>query len=191
MLYLNKTQFNDYILGGALLQYDERDIVNALKNEALARCQYEIYAEIAHGEGLHYFGKILEETASNELSHVREIMGVLGLLKSTKENLAAAIESESEESETLYPNLQKAALIENDLDTARLFQQIAKIESRHLERFEKLAALLESNSVYKRDYDITWKCRTCGYIHIGKEPPNKCPGCQSHKDCYEPADFSI
>jgi len=173
------------------LQYDEREIQSALLNEALARCKYEIYAEIAHAEGLHYFGKILEETANNELSHVREIMGVLGLLKSTKENLSTAIESESEESQTIYPNLQKTALVENKLDTARLFQQIAKIEARHLERFERLAELLDSDSVYKRDIEITWKCRTCGYIHIGKEPPTKCPGCQSSKECYEPADFSI
>lgn len=173
------------------MQYDERDIKNALMNEALARCKYELYAEIAHSEGLHYFGKILEETANNELSHVREIMRVLGLLKSTKENLKTAIKSESEESQTIYPNLQKAALVENKLDTARLFQQIGKIEARHLERFQRLEALLDSDSAYKRDIAITWKCRTCGYIYIGKEPPTKCPGCQSSKEYYEPADFSI
>ena len=173
------------------MQYDKNEIHKALMNEAFARCKYEIYAEIAHAEGLHYFGKILEETANNELSHVREIMRVLGLIKPTKENLTTAIEAESEESERIYPDLQKAALIENQLDTARLFQQIAKIEARHLERFQRLAQLLESDQVYQRQFEITWKCRTCGYIYIGKEPPSKCPGCQSSKECYEPADFSI
>ena len=173
------------------MQYEEREIQKALLNEALARCKYELYAEIAHAEGLHYFGKILEETANNELSHVREIMGVLGLLKTTKENLSSAIESETLESQSIYPDLQEAALVENKLDTARLFQQIGKIEARHLERFQRLEDLLESGSVYKRDIEITWKCRTCGYIHIGKEPPTKCPGCQSSRECYEPSDFSI
>lgn len=170
---------------------NQEEIFKALQNEALARCKYEIYAEIAHAEGLHYFGKILEETAQNELSHVREIMGVLGLIKPTKENLDIAISSESDESSFIYPKLQETALVDNDLETARLFQQIAKIEERHMIRFQKLADLLDSDSVYKRDIDITWKCRTCGYIYIGKEPPNKCPGCQSSKQCYEPEDFSI
>jgi len=173
------------------MQLDQLELMNALKNEALARCKYELYAEIAHAEGLHYFGKILEETSRNELSHVREIMRVLGLLNSTKENLSTAIEAEKDESISIYPGLQEAALVENQLDTARLFQQIAKIEARHLERFERLSNLLENDSVYKRDIEITWKCRVCGYVYIGQEPPNKCPGCQSSKENYEPADFSI
>ena len=39
---------------------DRQDIIKALQNEALARCQYEIYAQIARDEGLHYFAKVLD-----------------------------------------------------------------------------------------------------------------------------------
>ena len=28
-----------------------------------------------------------------------------------------------------------------------------------------------SNAVYR------WKCQVCGYIHVGPEPPEKCPVC--------------
>ena len=27
-----------------------------------------------------------------------------------------------------------------------------------------------------------WKCRVCGYIHVGENPPDKCPVCQASAD---------
>jgi rubrerythrin len=169
----------------------EYDIYSVLQNEALARCRYEFFAEIAHQEGLHYYAKIFEETARNELSHTREIFRMLHLLGSTKENLKSAIEYEKRENESIYPELSENAIAEGELDAARLFKQIAIIESRHQERLEKLLALLEENSAYKRKYSIQWKCRICGYIYEGVEPPKKCPGCQSDFTSYEPEDFSV
>lgn len=170
---------------------DHRQLTEVLMGEAMARCRYEIYAEKAREEGLHYFAKILEETAANELSHVRELMKILGMVSTTKTNLMTAIEKESIESEGIYPSLQEDALMDGDLDTARLFQQIAKIEQRHKQRFERLHNLLTEDMVFRRDNCILWKCRVCGYIHEGVEPPKKCPACQSLQNCFEPDDFSI
>lgn len=170
---------------------DKKAIYEVAKNEAFARCRYEIFAEIAHEEGLHYFAKILEETARNELSHFREFMNVLGLIKDTKNNLEAAILSETDESDSIYPKLQSDAMADGEFETARLFQQIAKIEARHKERLEKLSEILANDSVYRRTKKIRWKCRTCGYIHEALSPPAKCPGCQSTKQAYEPEDFSV
>ncbi|MDD3269553.1 MAG: FAD-dependent oxidoreductase [Syntrophomonadaceae bacterium] len=36
---------------------------------------------------------------------------------------------------------------------------------------------------YKR-----WKCRVCGYIHEGPEPPEECPVCGAPKDMFDPVD---
>lgn len=33
-----------------------------------------------------------------------------------------------------------------------------------------------------------WKCKVCGYIHEGNEPPDECPVCAASKDMFEPAD---
>jgi len=128
----------NYFGGGDLL-LDKNDIFEAAKNEAFARCRYELFAEIAHEEGLHYFAKILEETAKNELSHFREFMNILGLINDTKSNLNTAIKSETDESVNIYPKLYENAMADRELDTARLFQQIAKIEARHKERLGKLS----------------------------------------------------
>ena len=170
---------------------NRQQLMDVLHGEAMARCRYEIYAEIARDEGLHYFAKILEETAGNELSHVRELMKMMGLIGPTLTNLDTAIQNETIESTAIYPNLQDDAIAEGDLDTARLFQQIAKIEDRHKKRFEQLHTLLDNDQVFKRDTSIVWKCRVCGYVHEGFEPPNKCPGCQSLQNSFEPNDFNI
>lgn len=170
---------------------DRKDIEDAMKNEAFARCRYELYAEIAREEGLHYFAKVLEETARNELSHFHEFMKILGGLGDTAQNLKTAIAAEKAESQTIYPKLKEYAMADGEMNTGRLFQQIAKIEQTHMERLEKLSELLESGSVYKRAQGIRWKCRICGYTYEGTEPPKKCPGCQNGREAYEPEDFGI
>ncbi|MCK8825733.1 rubrerythrin family protein [Fuchsiella alkaliacetigena] len=169
----------------------KREIYSVLRQEVLARCRYELFAEIARQEGLHYYAKIFEETAQNELSHAREIFRILGKLGSTEENLRTAIEAEKEEQESVYPRLAEQAMAEGELEAARLFKQIGMIEERHQQRLERLLELLESDSVFKREEAIKWKCRVCGYVYEGTEPPQKCPGCQNDITHYEPEDFGI
>lgn len=31
-----------------------------------------------------------------------------------------------------------------------------------------------------------WKCTVCGYIHVGDEPPDFCPVCDSPKEKFVP-----
>lgn len=167
------------------------ELEKVIFNEALARCRYEIYAEIAHNEGLHYIGKVFEETSRNELSHVRELLNLLDDLGDTTLNIQESIKNEKNEATSLYPGLQSMALADNELNVARFFQQLTKIEERHKERFERILELLETDKVYQREEVILWKCRTCGYIYEGTTPPMKCPGCQSTRNCFEPEDFSV
>ncbi|MDP2720181.1 MAG: rubredoxin [Dehalococcoidia bacterium] len=30
-----------------------------------------------------------------------------------------------------------------------------------------------------------WRCKVCGYIHVGEEPPEICPVCGAPKDQFE------
>ncbi len=162
-----------------------------LYEEALARCKYELYAEVARVQGLHYYAKVLEETSRNELSHVRELMRMLDRIGTTGTNLRDAIEGERIESEELYPFIASQAIADGELNIGRFFNQIAKIEQGHKERFEALKSLLDEGNVYERDRAIIWKCRVCGYVHDGTQPPQKCPGCQNSQNVFEPADFAV
>lgn len=170
---------------------DRNEIISAMKNEAYARCRYEVFAEVAQEQGLIYFAKVLKETADNELSHFREFMRILGLVGSVNDNIKDAIADELNESSEIYPKLSEYAMADGELDTARIFDRIAKIEKRHMERLQKMEKLLETDSVYKRDKKVQWKCSVCGYIIDGTEPPNKCPACQNLKNWYVPEDFML
>jgi len=39
--------------------------------------------------------------------------------------------------------------------------------------------------VLKKEKKVLWKCKKCGYIHEGYEPPSKCPACDHPKEYYE------
>ena len=45
---------------------DRNDIVSAMRNEAFARCRYEVFAEIAKEQGLHYLAKVLKEITAGK-----------------------------------------------------------------------------------------------------------------------------
>ncbi|HPW48353.1 MAG TPA: rubrerythrin family protein, partial [Candidatus Saccharibacteria bacterium] len=39
--------------------------------------------------------------------------------------------------------------------------------------------------VFKRDQEVYWRCRNCGYVHKGKEAPKECPACAHPQSYYE------
>ncbi len=158
----------------------------AFAGESQARNKYTYYAKIARKEGYLYIAKFFEETAMNEMQHAKDEFKLLKELGDTKTNLKAAIEGENYEHTSMYPEFAKIAEEEGNLEAAKLFRQISKVEEEHERRYKKLLELVESGKVYKRDNEITWKCSKCGYIHKGTEPPEKCPSCKHPKEYYEP-----
>jgi rubrerythrin len=43
----------------------------------------------------------------------------------------------------------------------------------------------ESQARNRKDSTIKWHCRNCGYVHEGKEAPDKCPVCAHPKAFFE------
>ncbi|MCX6100686.1 MAG: rubrerythrin family protein, partial [Candidatus Bipolaricaulota bacterium] len=39
------------------------------------------------------------------------------------------------------------------------------------------AKLIETGEMFKRESETTWRCRNCGYNHVGTEAPTVCPAC--------------
>ncbi|MFH1584038.1 MAG: rubredoxin-like domain-containing protein, partial [Actinomycetota bacterium] len=52
-------------------------------------------------------------------------------------------------------------------------------------RYKKLLKNLEEGKVFKKDNPVMWKCRNCGYIYEGTEPPKICPACDHPQSYYE------
>ncbi|MFH0835133.1 MAG: rubrerythrin family protein, partial [Candidatus Micrarchaeota archaeon] len=68
--------------------------------------------------------------------------------------------------------------------------EIGEVEAHHEERYKKILARLENGTLYKREKPIEWKCSKCGYVHVGTEPPEKCPSCHHERGYYWPKNES-
>jgi len=169
----------------------QENLAEAFAGESQARNKYAFWAAAARKEGYHYIAKILEETSENERRHAKDHLKLLGQIGSTAENLKAAIEGETHETMTMYPQFAEQAEADGEKEAANLFRQIAKIEKHHAERYKKLLAMVENGTVYKRDKPIVWKCSVCGYTHESAEPPKTCPCCKHPREYYEPAYMSF
>lgn len=169
----------------------EENMLAAFTGESKARNRYAFYAEVARREGYHYVAKILEEIAENEKYHALESLKLLLGKRTTVENLKEALEGERYESEEMYPQFAREAEVEGYKPAEILFTQILKIEQEHHARFQKLLAMVEAGTVFKREHPIKWKCSICGYTYIGLEPPKRCPYCKRIKEYYEPANLDV
>ncbi|MBO5138190.1 MAG: rubrerythrin family protein [Bacilli bacterium] len=163
----------------------EQNLMTAFAGESQARNKYTYFASVAKKEGYEQIASIFLETAENEKEHAKmwfkELNG--GKIPSTEENLLAAAEGENFEWTDMYDGFAKTAREEGFTRVAYLFEEVAKIEKEHEERYRKLLANVKDGLVFSKDGDKIWQCRNCGHIVIGKEAPAVCPVC-SHPQAY-------
>lgn len=176
----------------------EKNLLASFAGESQARNRYNFFASVAKKEGYEQIAAIFLETAENEKEHAKRFFKFLeggmveiqasfpaGVIGTTLENLKAAAAGENEEHTKLYPEAAEVAEKEGFSDIAATFRYIAKVEMEHEKRYLKLAANLEKGEVFKKDKVVRWKCRNCGYVHEGTEPPEKCPACLHPKSFFE------
>ena len=77
----------------------------------------------------------------------------------------------------MYPGFAKIAREEGFEAIATVFEMISVAEKQHEKRYLDLAANIEADRVFKRETEVVWRCRNCGYLHKGKEAPDICPAC--------------
>lgn len=169
----------------------KQNLEAAFAGESQARNKYTFFAQAARKEGYHYIAKLFEETAENEQRHAKDELKLLDGIGTTAENLQEAIGGEHYETTSMYVTFAQEAEEEGNQEAARLFRQIAKIEAHHRDRYRALLEMVENGTVYKRDEPIKWKCSVCGYVHVGTEPPRRCPCCKHEREYYEPANLDI
>ena len=163
----------------------EANLWTAFAGESQARNKYTYFASKAKKDGYVQISKIFEETAGNEKEHAKIWFKLLGGIGTTAENLQSAAEGEYYEWTDMYATMAKEAREEGFAHIAFLFEQVAKIEKEHEERYRKLLANVEGGLVFSRDGDMIWQCSNCGHIVVGKEPPEVCPVCAHPKAYFE------
>ena len=163
----------------------EANLMTAFAGESQARNKYTYYASKAKKDGYVQISKIFEETAANEKEHAEIWFKLLGGIGTTAENLEAAAQGENYEWTDMYATMAKEAKEEGFDHIAFLFEEVAKIEKEHEDRYRKLLANVEGGLVFSRDGDMIWQCSNCGHIHVGKEAPEVCPVCAHPRDYFQ------
>jgi rubrerythrin len=176
----------------------EKNILTAFCGESQARNRYTYFAGQAKKEGFVQIADIFLETADQEKEHAKRLFKMLeggevtiggtfpaGVIGTTMENLKEAAGGENYEHTTMYPEFAATAREEGFNEIAAVFMAIAVAEKQHEKRYLDLMANIESDRVFKRDDSVTWRCRNCGYLHEGNEPPETCPACAHSKAHFE------
>ena len=174
----------------------EKNLLTAFAGESQARNRYTYFASQAKKEGFVQMASIFEETANQEKEHAKRLFKFLeggeveisaafpaGVIDSTLENLKASAAGENYEHTEMYPGFAKVAKEEGLEEIAGVFEAIAVAEKQHEKRYLDLAANIEADLVFKRDKEVVWRCRNCGYLHTGKGAPGICPAC-AHPQAY-------
>ena len=85
----------------------------------------------------------------------------------------------------MYPSFAEMAEEEDFADIAKVFRAIANAEREHERRYLGLLRNVQEGRVFRLDKVVKWRCRNCGYIHEGKEAPEKCPSCDHPRAYFE------
>ena len=178
----------------------EQNLLKAFAGESQARNRYIFFAKRARKEGYEQIAAIFDETAAQEQEHAELFFKLLeggkatindatypaGRIGSTAENLLAAAEGEREEWDTLYPTFAIVAEEEGFPEVAKSFRLISTVEVEHENRYLKLLSRLTDGNFFRRDGEVWWQCRNCGFVCRGKEAPLLCPTCHHPQAYFEP-----
>jgi rubrerythrin len=163
----------------------QQNLLEAFAGESQARNKYTYFAAVAKKEGYEQISALFLETAENEKVHAKLHLKALGGIGDTLTNLKAAAAGEYAEWTGMYPRMAQEAKAEGFGAIATMFEGIAEIEKVHQERFKALLASLEEGTVFKSEEPVSWKCRKCGLVHFGTEPPELCTVCFHPKGYFE------
>ncbi|WAC08250.1 MAG: rubrerythrin family protein [Thermodesulfobacteriota bacterium] len=163
----------------------KENLKEAFAGESQANRKYLAFAKKAEADGYPQVAKLFRAAAEAETVHAHSHLRVLGGIKTTKENLAAAIEGEGFEFKEMYPKFISEAEKEGDKQALTTFKYANAVEEIHHQLYaEALAKLNTGNDLPAGDIHI---CGVCGYTVWGEVPEN-CPVCGSAKKVFRRID---
>jgi rubrerythrin len=151
----------------------ETNLKEAFAGESQANRKYTAFAKKAEQEGFVNVARLFRTAAEAETIHAMGHLNAMDAIKSTADNLRAAIAGETYEYTEMYPPMLTQAQAENH-KAKRMFGYAVEAEAVHAELY-KLA--LEAVSQGKDLADTKfYLCPVCGHIEAGN-PPATCPIC--------------
>jgi len=163
------------------------NLMKAFAGESQARNRYEYFAKVAQKEGYRDIAEHFQRASNNEKVHAKLELSLYNRMinereenfGNTKENLQEAIDGESYENITMYPDFAQIAKEEGYKEANRLFTGIGKIEIEHEKMFQMLLDRLKADKEFISDNEEeAWVCEVCGHVHYGKKALKSCPVCK-------------
>ena len=166
----------------------------AIKGETTASAKYKAFAEKARTEGLDTVAKLFDVASLAEGIHAANHTKVLeGLgekmeefnpefdVKTTAENLQAAIDGESYESTTMYPDFIKTATEEKVDKAVKSFNWANDTEKKHNAYYTKTLETLKAGSEKNLPF-VYYVCPVCGNTYDDANLDKNCAFCQTPSD---------
>ena len=165
----------------------EKNLLEAFAGESQARNKYTYFASQAKKQGYEQIARLFTIPADNEKEHAKIWFKLLhgGKVPDTSDNLIAAAGGEHYEWTEMYRQFAEDAKAEGFNDIALLFENVARIEKHHEERYLALLKNINDGAVFKKNGAVGWICLNCGFVHNGADAPEKCPVCDHPKAYFE------
>jgi rubrerythrin len=163
--------------------------------ESNASAQYTAFAKKADEEGYKSVAALFRAASASEGIHAARFADVLKAagvepkmtletveVKTTEENIKAAIAGETGEFTDIYPKAMAAATAKGDATAAKSFKDALTAEKNHAKFYAEAAANL-----------LTWKdagksflvCMTCGYTITSSDTIKRCILCGVMREKFE------
>jgi rubrerythrin len=179
---------NENAVGNLLLAYE---------GELNAHARYHAYAAKAEAEGIYGAASLFRAAARAEQihagNHARGIRHMGGeavaqirsfRVKSTLENLKAALGGEQHEIDSLYPAFLIHATSQLDTSAMRSFVWAMEAEKTHARLYQDAVTTMEEGPGWIKDQLDFFVCTLCGYTAKTQEADN-CPACNFVWDRFE------
>jgi rubrerythrin len=177
-----------------------QNLLGAFEGESNAHAKYTAFAARADADGWHGAASLLRAAARAEQIHAANHAKVIKQLggeakceihpvevKSTLENLKAALDGEQYEIDTMYPGFLAEANARNITAAIRTMTGALEAEKTHARLYGEAIALLvggkkDSWIAATRDFYV---CPVCGYTSETEEEHERCPVCKCPWEKFE------
>jgi rubrerythrin len=177
-----------------------QNLLAAFEGESNAAAKYTAFAGKADQDGLHGAASLFRAAARAEQIHAANHARVIKQLggeatceihavevKTSIENLKAALGGEQYEIVTMYPGFLAEATTRNNTAAIRTFTYALEAEKTHARLYGEAIALLQSGKLdswigVARDFYV---CPVCGYTSENEEEHERCPVCNALWEKFE------
>lgn len=148
------------------------DLMAAFAGESQANRKYLAYAKKADDDGFPQVARLFRAVAHAETIHALNHFRRAGEVRTTEENIRAAMAGEHYENTEMYPAFMKDAEAEENQLALKSFHWANEAEKVHEILYKEALETLDKPG---EEYDY-YICPVCGYTHK-RTAPDKCPVC--------------